>query len=300
VWYQRSVTDRKAAGLRGPVARCEAEHVDRHFFTRESYRRDAQWSEKWHRNPDGSEWSVARRFDADGRVLAEQRDGLAPQTLVFKYDAKRRLISVSDLAPDETERVQESHRYEDDGTSTVTHYVSPLLRGPNISVSAEHMLHISLDAVSIMTIRDTAGWDRKKVFYDSDDRVIKRVLFRYDAAGRLVEEGEAESSSRLRADMRNMYEYDSRGNCIAAEKHWGDLGGHRKAMSYTELGDLKEVRVTPLPSEVDLFETDPWSTHYSYEYDTKGNWISQTEQIQLDTGVVTHTGVTRRTFEYWD
>jgi hypothetical protein len=275
--------------------------MEHHFITRESYRRDAQWSEQWHRNPDGSEWSAVRRFDADGRVLAEQRHGLASQTLAFRYDEKRRLMRVDKLAPDDTERVQESHLYHDDGTNTVTLYIDPPLLHQNVSVSSEYMLHISLDAACIMTIRDSIGRETKKVFYDSDNRVIKRVLFRYDAAGHLVEEGEVESGHRLRADMRNLYEYDRQDNGIAAEMHWGDLGGQRKTMSYTELGDLKEVQIAPLPAEVDLHQTPPWSTHYSYEYDTRGNWTSRTEQIRrLDTGLVTHSGVTRRTLEYWD
>jgi hypothetical protein len=301
VWYQVSVSDRKAAGLRGPVARCESEHIEHRFITRESYRRDAQWSEQWHRNPDGSEWSAVRQFDADGRVLVEQRHGSAPQTLAFRYDAKQRLMRVDKLDPDDTERIQESHLYGEDGTSTVTLYIDPPLLHQNVSVLSEHMLHVSLDAACIMTMRDSAGTETKKVFYDSDNRVIKRVLFRYDAAGRLVEEGEVESGSRLRADMRNLYEYDRQGNRIAAEMHWGDLGGQRKTISYTELGDLKEVRIAPLAGEVDLGETAPWATHYSYEYDPRGNWTSRTEQIRrLDSGLVTHTGVMRRTLEYWD
>jgi hypothetical protein len=275
--------------------------MEHHFITTESYRRDEQWSEKRHRNADGSGWSEARRFDADGRVLLEQRDGFAVQTLVFQYDAKRRLMRVDEHTPDGTERVQQSYLYDDDGTSTVTVYVDPPLLYKNVTVSADVMLQISLDAACIMTIRDSVGRDVKKVLYDSDNRVIKRVLFRYDAAGRLVEEGEIESGSRLRADMRNLYKYDHQDNRIAAEMHWGDLGGQRKTMSYTEMGDLKEMRIAPLPTEIGLLETPPWSTHYSYEYDTQGNWTSRTEQTRrLDSGLVTHTGVTRRTLKYWD
>jgi hypothetical protein len=197
--------------------------------------------------------------------------------------------------------VQQSYLYDDDGTSTVTQYIDPPLLHRNVSVLTEHTLHISLDSACIMTMRDSAGRDVKKVLYDSDNRVIRRILFRYDAAGRLVEEGEVESGTRLRADMRNLCEYDNRGNRTVEEKRWGALGGQRKTMSYTELGDLKEVQIAPLPAEVDLDETAPWSTHYSYEYDTQGNWTSRTKQIRgLESGLVTHTDVTRRTLQYWD
>src|SRR4030088_1610120 len=99
-----SVSDREAAGLRGPVARCEAEHLDSHFITRESFRPDGKWTEKWHRNADGSNWSAVRHFDTHGRVLVEQHQGLTLQTLTFTYDADRRLIRVDERSQDGTER----------------------------------------------------------------------------------------------------------------------------------------------------------------------------------------------------
>jgi hypothetical protein len=202
----------------------------------------------------------------------------AVQILVFQ-------MRVDEHSPDGTEHVQQSYLYNGDGTSTVTLYIDPPLRYKNITVSADVMLHISLDAACIMTIRDRAGRDMKKILCGSDYRVIKRVLFRYDAAGRLVEEGEVESGSRLRADMRNLYEYDHQSNSNAAEMHWGDL---------------KEMRIAPLPTEIDLLETRPWSTYYGYEYDAQGNWTYRTEEIRrFDTGV-THTGAMRRTLKYWD
>jgi hypothetical protein len=129
----------------------------------------------------------------------------AVQILVFQ-------MRVDEHSPDGTEHVQQSYLYNGDGTNTVTLYIDPPLRYKNITVSADVMLHISLDAACIMTIRDRAGRDMKKILCGSDYRVIERVLFRYDAAGRLVEEGEVESGSRLRADMRNLYEYDHQGN----------------------------------------------------------------------------------------
>jgi hypothetical protein len=66
-------------------------------------------------------------------------------------------------------------------------------------------------------------------------------------------------------------------------------------------GDLAEVRISPLPGGIDLFERAPWVTYYTYEYDTRGNWTSMTERTErLDSGLVGYTGVTRRALKYWE
>ena len=244
---------------------------------------------------------MVRRYDADGRVLVEERSGPPLQTLAYRYDANGRLTRVEVLSPDGAERVEESYLYHDDQTSAVTLYIDPLLRDKNVGVCLGSMLHMSIDAVCITTVRDSRNRPIKKVLYDADNRVIRRVLFRYDRAGQLVEEGEVEYGDRLRADMRNLYGYDGQGHLLEKEMYWGAFGGQRKTMSYNEMGDLKEEQVVPLPGEVVLHEEIPWSTHYSYEYDTQGNWTSRTEQTRrLDSGLVTHPGVTKRTLKYWN
>ena len=71
-------------------------------------------------------------------------------------------------------------------------------------------------------------------------------------------------------------------------------------MSYNDVGDLTEERVVPLPGEVVLHKVLPWSTHYDYEYDGRGNWTSRTEQVRrLDCGLLIRTEVTRRRLKYW-
>ena len=85
------MSDREAAGLRGPVAASETEQLERGFVTRESFRRDGKLTERWHRNRDGSEWTVVRRHDADGGGLEEERSAPFPQTLAYRYDEKGRL-----------------------------------------------------------------------------------------------------------------------------------------------------------------------------------------------------------------
>ena len=270
------MSDREAAGLRGPVAVCETEHIEKGTVTRDSFRRDGQRTEQWHRNRSGFEWSIVRRYDAGGRVLEEERSAPQAQILTYKYDLAGRLARVDVRSPGGPERKQESYQYKDDQTSVVTLYIDPPLRDmKNVAVSTDRMLHMSIDAVRIITMRDSKARPTEKVLYDIDNRVIRRVLFRYDGAGRLLAEGEAEPDERMRADMRNSYRYNASGRCIQALMRWGATGGQRKTMSYNDLGDLAEERVVPLPAEVALHEAAPWSTHYDYEYDTRGNWTSR-------------------------
>jgi YD repeat-containing protein len=155
---------------------CEAEHLDRHVTTRDSFRRDGTWTEKWQRNADGTEWSAVRRFDAEGRVLFEQRNDPRGLTLACQYDAQGRLVRVDETTSDGAERVRESYLHHEDGTSAVTRYISPPLRDTNVAASSEIMLHMSADAVCIMTVRDREDRPAKRVLYDADNRVMGAVF----------------------------------------------------------------------------------------------------------------------------
>jgi hypothetical protein len=215
---------------------------------------------------------------------------------------KGRLERIDFRTPEGTERVQESYLYYDDQTSATTLYIDPPPGDQKASVGMdiETMLHKSPDAVCIMTARDSGGRPVKEVLFDADNRVIRVARFRYDGAGRLLEEGEVESGDHVRADMRNLYRYDAAGHCIEAEMYWGAFGGQRKTMSYNERGDLKEERVAPLPAGANLFEVTPCSRHYDYEYDAHGNWTSRTEQVRtLDAGAPVRTEVAQRKLTYW-
>ena len=76
--------DWELAGLRGPVAVCQTEQTTPGFVSRHSFRTDGQLTQKWHRNGDGSEWSVSRRYDGDGRLVAEEGTGPHGRTLLYQ------------------------------------------------------------------------------------------------------------------------------------------------------------------------------------------------------------------------
>lgn len=294
------VVDRESAGLRGPVAICETEEVERQIFTSESFRRDGKLMERRGHSREGSEWSTLRLYDAEGRIIEEEHRGFRPQKLTYRYDVRGRLERIDIRLADGSERVHESHLYFDDQTSAVTRYIDPPLRDTNVTVAAESMLSMAADAVCILTAFDRSGRPVKRVLYDADERVIRRVLLQYNQSGRLIEEGEVELGGGLNPDLRNSYRYDAEGRCVEVEMRWGAIGGRRQIKSYNERGDLKEERVLPLKPEIELFETAPWSTVYDYEYDTQDNWTLRSAQTRgAESTAIIHTDTTRRTFEYW-
>jgi hypothetical protein len=160
------------------------------------------------------------------------------------------------------------------------------------------MLHLSIDAVVIMTILDASDRPIRKVLYDRDDRVIRRVAFRHDARGLLLEEGELVGGS-VRDDFRNVYRYDALGRQIEADRRWYDDGGVRRTFSYNDRGDLvKEIieQKTGLMREDTRSQT--WTERFAYQYDGYDNWIERTTETILDTGGARVSMIERRALTY--
>lgn len=140
---------------------------------------------------------VLHHYDERGRILEKEQFGEEPeahQLFSYRYDPLGRLDRVILRSAQEGERVFESVLYAADGTKTETFYPTPLddTKRKTTGVCAESMLHLSIDAVVIMTVLDANDRPIRKVLYDDDDRVIRRVAFRYDACGMLLEEVSAD------------------------------------------------------------------------------------------------------------
>jgi len=298
------MTDREKAGLRGPVALCETEVLfsprgleKSTHVTLESYRLDgrriemsdtrrSEWTNRWH------------YYDYDdGRPREVVFEGADAFRRVFVYDDKARLKAVS-IHNAEGRHLEESYTYHDDGTVVHTSY--PRKPPGLVGVLADSMLHLSGDAVRITTLLDSRGNALEKVLYDVDRRPIQRVLFLYDTAGRVVEEGEAYTDNRMRDDFRNLYRYDEQGRHTEIERYF-PFGGTRQTMTYNEQGDLVERHTVSLPTDIDFMAQSPWAEYFGYEYDTRSNWIRRTLEHHLEeTGETIHRDEHRRRLEYWN
>ncbi|MGA2879525.1 MAG: hypothetical protein ABSG13_11285 [Bryobacteraceae bacterium] len=298
------MTDREEAGLRGQVRICSTEcdrlSGDRHWVLRttDTFLPEGHLLEQRHRNPDGSHWATICRYDQYARILEKEQ---GDQRLSYHYDTFGRLERVMVHSPASGDRVYESVQYAADGTKTKTFYPIPLdqAQRKSTSISVESMLHLSLDAVAIMTLLDTDDRAIRKVLYDADDRVIRRVVFRYDERGLLLEEGELIGGA-IRDDFRNVYRYDALGRRIESDKRWGDLGGALRAFAYNEHGDKAE-EIIQQNSGVMTENTDArgWMQRFSYIYDEHENWIERTTETILNSGETSRSAIDRRELTYY-
>ncbi len=148
-----------------------------------------------------------------------------------------------------------------------------------------------------MTLFDGDGRPATKVLYDADDRVIRRIAFRYDSRGRLIEEGEI-VGGRIRDDFRNIFQYDESGRTIEADRKWGDWGGERRMFTYNEQGDVTEVRIENA-SLLDDPHVEYWSERSRFQYDDHQNWTECVTDTVRSSGEITVSATDRRTLVYY-
>jgi len=259
------------------------------MHTGDTFSLEGHLLQKRHRNPNGSHWSTIFRYDEQGRILEKEQlseDPGAGQFFSYQYDVLGRLDRIALRSGKDGECVFESVQYAADGTKTRTSYPTALdgTKRETTSVSAESMLHYSMEAVVIMTVLDPGDYPIRKVLYDADDRVIRRVGFRYDTRGLLLEEGEL-VDGRMRDDFRNVYRYDTAGRQIDADKRWGDLGGRRRTIAYNDRGYVAQETIEQnagIFSEADA--TQSWTERFAYQYDDQGNWTERTTETTLQNG----------------
>jgi hypothetical protein len=271
-------------------------------YVDETFSREGHRLGYCHRDPGGSEWSMIFRYDDCGRILEKVETGERPdeqQRFSYDYDPAGRLTQVMLHSPAGDERVFESVKYDTDGTRVSTQYPTPVDEDQRstTSVDIEHMLHGSIDTVAVMTVFDTNNRAVRKVLYDVDDRVIRRIGFRYDARGLLLEEGELIGGSFM-DDLRKVYRYDSSGRVIELESRWIDQGGSRRTMAYNERGDLAEEVVTQRAWLV-WGETGS-SQKFDYRYDDHDNWIERTTRTISTSGEDRVSMIEQRELTYYN
>ncbi len=300
--------DREQAGLRGQVriSRVERDYVhpDQHWVlcTNESFSPDGRLLERLHQNPDGSSWSMIFRY-AESRLIEKEHFGTeadAHQLFSYRYDPLGRLERVMLHSPTEGGRVFESLHYAADGTRTSTSYSAPLddTKRKNVAVCVDSMLHMSTDAVAIMTVFDSNDRPSRKVLYDAGDRVIRRVGFRYDSRGLLLEEGEL-IVGRIRDDFRNVYQYDALGRQVEVDRRWSGFGRGRRTFAYNQHGDIAQENIEQNSWLIGEQECETWTQRFAYQYDPYGNWTERSTGTVLQNGESRLSMIERRELSYY-
>lgn len=299
------MTDREKSGLRGPVRLCETErdyvYPDRRWrtHTTTTYSPAGLLLEERHRNPDGSQWSIVCRYDESGRILERAEPRLAgPQLLLYRYDLAGRLERVVARSADDGERLCEEYRYDAAGRRTATAYPDPALRD-KVHVSLECAFETSTDAASIVTLFDDRDRPVERVFYEPNGFVGHRILMHYDAAGRLIEQGESEGGGIIRDDLRHLYLYDPDGRLVEKTMYHYGLWTIHQEFAYNEHGDTVEERQRQTGGISGEEPDRSWQNESSYRYDDRGNWVERTTHVVLQTGERNLQLVEQRRIEYY-
>jgi hypothetical protein len=255
--------------------------------------------EQRHVNPDGAQWSIICRYDDHGRMSQKLRQfAKGTEVFSFQYDELGRLESVVSRSGTGAERLCESYIYDQGGRKSVTVYPDPALRG-EISADIEAAFEVSFEASSIMTTFDDRDQPVSRVFYDQNGNVDRRILMRYDAVGRLLEEGECEANGGIREDLRYAHRYDPEGRLIEKTMYHHAVGTHRIMFVYDDEGEVSEERHQRRGGIVIQGGDQNWTTRYRYQYDDHGNWTERVANTLLPTGDAAGSVIERRRIEYY-
>lgn len=300
------MTDRDSAQLRGPVKSCsvEKDYVSAPepwvLHTEDVFSVEGGLLARRHRNPGGPEWSVVCRYDSQSRLVEKINTKAAGvEQFQYWYDPQGRLERVMLNGPGAYQRIFESRQYASDGSQTVSTYPWLDEAKRRTGVSADSALHCSDDAASILTFLDAGGRPTRKVLYDEDERVIRRIGFRYDERGWLLEEGEWIGGC-IR-DFRNSYEYDALGRTTRMVKRWSDIHTEHRTFAYNGRGDVIEESIH---QESGLLLTgnpgsQSWIERFTFQYDERGNWLERRTETILQSGETRVSMVDRRQLTYY-
>ena len=158
-----------------------------------------------HRKPDGCEWIST--YDAGGRALkTETRLATGSvSTTVYHYDQDGRLQRTAAQAGDGAETALQTLTYDDQhNTKTQVFHSVPAQHNLALlfSVEGTDAAFAAPGTTSVTTLYDDHDRPAETLFRDAEQRVLSRVILRYDDAGRLVEETQStETEVALPPDM---------------------------------------------------------------------------------------------------
>ena len=270
------------------------------------------------------DWSTTV-FDRDGKILewhGNTFDGHADRT--YSYDQDGRLLRITGNNGDQVDEF----RYDEHGLMTQVRHIPPRPARRNTATAAQ----IAFEAISegdtlidggtVETSYNEGGQPVEKRIADDEGTLLSRILYAYDANGRLAEERlvtenfglpksvrdqiPSEQRAAVLAQLKTEMETAARGLFGNAERNYvytteGRLAERHMRMgpvredvvwTFGSRGDLTELtrRTTGVPNELGTQEQLHSKCLYSYEYDDHGNWIRKTEtwEVAGNTTVLTN------------
>jgi YD repeat-containing protein len=303
-------------------------------------------SRRWSANVDGSEAIETWTYDGSGRLLraASRNPDGSPAEQVYSYDENGRLLSIIEGSGNRT-----NFQYDERGRKTEIRNLAdkPAEERGAGAVGLEAVFadvegdsgfgpDSADNASSIKTTYNDRDQPRETQAYDSDGRLLSRLVRTYDEKGRIsdvktiIEDPTALFPAKAQAELiaqsglppdemraqlkkvfsalvgerRKSYTYDSQGRKKEVILHQGLFAPKvSRTYTYNDHGDVAEERTTftkgssSLPTGV-TFQSDengnlfpnkppsewppqpdlpePSKVHYTYQYDSYGNWTDKT------------------------
>jgi hypothetical protein len=276
------MTERDRWGLRGPIRSCRVQRTwypgrcgadrceieERGDAMLVEFRADGSLARRWHRNPDGSEWTSVYEYSGAERLMSIRTENTAGSVDVqrHEYDSAGRLVRLVASAPDGSDRIAEGYEYDAQRRKRTTVYVDPALQSPHTdyfwSVEGTDATYSARGAATVTTLHNTRDQPTELLFCDAAGRTLSRVEFVYDEDGHLLAEAQTRVAEVLPPEMlsgmtpaqleaiytllgvggdpaRRSHRYDAHGHRIeTSSRLFGPLGRDRKTMAYNDHGDL--------------------------------------------------------------
>ncbi len=271
-------------------------------------------------------------FDRDGKILEWRGNtfyGYSERK--YSYDQNGKLLRITGSSTDQVDEF----RYDEQGRMTQIRHVPARPQRRNTAIAAEIVFEVipegdSLsDGGTVETSYNERGQPVEKRIVDTDGLLLYRILYTYDANGRLGEERlvyenpsfpkgaldqipteqraallaqwktEIESASHgLFGNAERSYIYNDQGRLV--ERHTR-MGAFREDLVWTfgpdgDMTELTRRMTTGLPKEFGGQQELYWKCRYSWEYDDHGNWVSNTETYEDARNTTTHTKVRHLTY----
>jgi len=305
--------------VQGPVHTLRSEHAEwdlsleqwkaAQYFTLVRFHPSGRINESESHNPDGSISRSSYAFDAVGR-MQEARFGMNGYPVsknIYFYDERGRLARVVGVDRDGTERESEAYSYGQGGKKTRVCF-SPK-QDPNAGTVGIDVTALSHSDTDELLLRD-------------DDRLLSRVVFTRDSAGRLISAqmhfGEQIPFPHFEKELENAtpqareaaaaaivkvfgpknimsstaFTYDEKGLLQERSTRTGELGVHRTTFRYDDHDNpIQETnkhtsRQMRIDEEGNLHPTKETSStqnvRFEYRYDSQGNWTERVVWSQLE------------------
>jgi hypothetical protein len=292
------------------------------YFTIVRFHPDGAISENEHHNPDGTISRSTFTYDTAERMQEARfgmNDGPVSKSLYF-YDQRGRLTRVAGVDPDGTEGEVETNSYSQEGKRTKVYFVPKQVANAFMcAIEGTVQSYGAPGATTITTRYADGGKPDEALFHDAGQRLLRRVIFTRDVAGRLITEetrlGEESPLPELlfgpnRVLSTTTYAYDAKDRILQRRTRMGELGEYRTTFRYDDRDNPIEEIHEDISREMQIDDagvlhaakekSSTQNARLDYTYDAQGNWLERVVWSRLESNPnFERSNITRREITYY-